>query len=399
MRDAMTDLRQDIQKKQLNKWNNTCERHQNRKLKGPLPPLPGRIEIIPIEWYDSIRSSSNSLMKSLNAVTLDTIPSLRAVANDVVFDVLMYMTPDFCYATLESVTSQINAKLNKFKKIHPHFKQGAGKKCKISIIGHSLGSVIVWDLLSIKKMHLEGMKRKREPIVRPSMSGFSVFHDDDEASDTDNKDTNGDKHQRTERWAPSLPKMITKCIDFEPEFTFFFGSPLGNMLTLRGAHEEFDEMIKTKKEVIDLTRENDDTSDVKIVTEDILVDMISPFTLPTKSLYNIFHPSDPVAYRIEPILLSRELEKDEIPAPAVLATEDKGIRLHVQAKQFQEGVMKNWKQMMNSNNSSRMSNNNKKVSNRHLKDNDFKFPLGGKNKRVDFQLQMGLIEYDYLSAM
>jgi hypothetical protein len=66
------------------------------KLKQKLPEPPNRVEFIPIEWYDKVRSPSHALMTSLNAVTLRSIPALRSIANDVIFDVLMYLTPEFC---------------------------------------------------------------------------------------------------------------------------------------------------------------------------------------------------------------------------------------------------------------------------------------------------------------
>jgi hypothetical protein len=62
--------------------------------------MPDRIEFIPIEWYDRVHSSSSSLSRSLNSVTLPTIQALRGIANEAVFDVLLYMTPSFCGAVL-----------------------------------------------------------------------------------------------------------------------------------------------------------------------------------------------------------------------------------------------------------------------------------------------------------
>ena len=57
----------------------------------------------------------------------------------------MYMTPTFCHEVLECVTDQIIEIFAIFQKTHPHFTG------KCSLIGHSLGSVICWDLLSILK--------------------------------------------------------------------------------------------------------------------------------------------------------------------------------------------------------------------------------------------------------
>ena len=80
--------------------------------------------------------------------TLNTIPALRSIANDVVLDVLLYLTPNYCYDVLRSVTDQIFSVYGLFNKTFPDFASRGGK---FSLIGHSLGSVICWDLLSLKK--------------------------------------------------------------------------------------------------------------------------------------------------------------------------------------------------------------------------------------------------------
>lgn len=78
----------------LNHPKEECKKCE--KLKQKLPEPPNRVEFVPIEWYSKVRSPNHSLMTSLNAVTLRSIPALRSIANDVVFDVLMYLTPEFC---------------------------------------------------------------------------------------------------------------------------------------------------------------------------------------------------------------------------------------------------------------------------------------------------------------
>lgn len=195
--------------------------------------LPNRIEVIPVEWFSRVHDDSNSLMKSLRATTLTTIPALRAIANDVVFDVLMYLTPAFCSQVLETVTKQICEMYETFCKVHPDFILNGGT---ITLAGHSLGSVICWDLLAVLKEHLEGKPTPTDEIT-------SVF--------------------ATGGWGP--PISVAQHLPFEPDQTIFLGSPLGMFLTLRGAHPALDAMRKNGQN-------------------------ISPFTLPTKSLYNIFHP-------------------------------------------------------------------------------------------------------------
>lgn len=139
-----------------------------------------------------------------------------------------------------------------------------------SLAGHSLGSVICWDLLALKKQQQEQKQTSDgavtiggTTVVSSSSSqdhhpmGYEAYAMEEGAATA----TNGS-------WGPSLTKPVTQIIPFEPEHTLFLGSPLGIFLTLRGAHPVFDEL------------RNDDGGN----------SLVSSFTLPTKSLYNIFHP-------------------------------------------------------------------------------------------------------------
>jgi DDHD domain len=238
----------DLYQQQLAKAN----KNNNKKKSGTttaapltLPPPPNRIEIIPIEWFSKVHDDSNDLMKSLRATTLTTIPALRAIANDVVFDILMYLTPAFCQQVLETVTQQINEMYDIFSTVHPQFRNNGGT---ITLAGHSLGSVICWDLLAILKDHLE---------QQGSNSSTST------ASTTNA--THGASAFAKGGWGP--PISVAHHLPFQPDQTILLGSPLGMFLTLRGAHPA----------LAALRKDNNGN-------------LISPFSLPTKSLYNIFHP-------------------------------------------------------------------------------------------------------------
>lgn len=98
MAEEVDQLRMTVNRKKVQAWRDECKRCE--KQKQPIPLLPNRIEFIPIEWYDKVRSPSHSLVTSLTAVTLNSIPALRSIANDVIFDVLMYLVSlrnDFSY--------------------------------------------------------------------------------------------------------------------------------------------------------------------------------------------------------------------------------------------------------------------------------------------------------------
>jgi hypothetical protein len=256
----------------------------------PLAP-PGRIELVPIEWYSHIHDSSSSLMRSLQATTLRTIPALRAIANDVVFDVLMYLTPSFCTSVLETVTRQICDLHDRFHRVHP------GYGGTFALAGHSLGSVICWDLLALLKqsdpVRFSSPQEQRQsppspalgvpgpPSSSPSSStnaselgaptGYQAYAQNEHADRAQNGS-----------WGPAVTKTLP-TIPFVPESTFFLGSPLGIFLTLRGAHPVFDELRKQQQPQPSAVSDGGGGGGG-------LQAAVSPFTLPTENLYNIYHP-------------------------------------------------------------------------------------------------------------
>ena len=270
--------------------------------------MPHRIECIPIEWYDRVHSSSNALSKTLKSITLPTIPALRGIANEAVFDVLLYITPTFCEPVLDCVTTQITTAYEKFLKVHPKFVSDGGK---CHLMGHSLGSVIVWDLLSILKDFTEPVKQQNFGSgigARETSGGVQI-------TSPDNKVKTGyqayaEEHAATPEngtWGPTLPKRPKQTLPFVPENVIFLGSPIGMFLTLRGAHPTFDlfrqqlcqKILKDfeNNEKLAATAASKNGQELSNI-DNKLIDLksfelpfASPFTLPvTGGIYNIFHP-------------------------------------------------------------------------------------------------------------
>jgi hypothetical protein len=392
MIDEINIMRSTINKKMYNDWNMECDKIVGGATR--LPP-PNRIEFVPIEWYEQIHSSSSSLKKDLISTTLTTVPKLRSIANDVLFDVLVYNTPEFCGKVLECVTSQICDLHSQFQLIHNGFVKDGGT---FSIVGHSLGSVIAWDILSILSDNQEntfssrdtnttatkGEGTKNDPIV----IGYSLPSQEDPSLNVyenylTQTESNLDEDQGT--WGPSLPHRMTKTIPFKPKFTFFLGSPIGLFLTLRGARPHFNAMLERRDSLND-----DDNEDEYHET--------SPFNLPSGSVYNIFSPNDPVAYRIEPLLLPPDYPTADLPSPCFLTSGGKGLRLHVQVKEIGDTIMKSFAGFMKSSLLEKIPKSASKDSSKG-KDLSWKFALGGQSDRVDYQFQPGVVENEYLAAI
>jgi hypothetical protein len=367
----------------------------------PIPEPPNRVEFLPITWYDQVHSSSNALMRTLKGVTLSTIPALRAIANDVILDVLLYLTPNYCYDVLESVTDQIIALYKVFNKIYPDFAENGGKS---SLVGHSLGSVICWDLLSLKKdaaqnggthgVHITNSRNEGNSAAisyqQFAGSGTAVKMEVDHgdmATTSTHVCSLADGVNGT--WGPALPKPMERHLPFEPDFTIFLGSPVGLFLTLRGAHALFDNLRQAHP---DHPR-------------------AAPFKLPTRAMYNIYSPSDPVAYRIEPILLAQDTK--EIPEPQYLTRLGEDVRLHVKAMKLGNVISQSLslkKQrsslsiLMNtfSEHASSVLNHIDEANaekNASSQDGSLRFPLAGRGGRLDYQLQPRVIDSEYISAV
>ena len=316
MIEQMNITRVAFQKKQIKTWKEECEK-ANRSRRPP-PPPPSRVEFIPIEWWSQLHDSSTELMKSIGAITLPTIPALREIANDIVIDVLLYLLPNFAQSVLETCISQINQHYRTFQKIHSDFVEAGGSA---SLIGHSLGSVICWDMLSILKESLEDDNQFTGVTFKEEEVGYHAYAKREHAADK----------AKYGSFGPSLVKPIEEVLAFTPSSTIFLGSPVGLFLTFRGAHAVFDNMRSQSTK--DSSSEGTSTGQDKLPKT-------SPFTLPTGKLFNIFNPSDPVAYRIEPLLLPQDMRPEDIEPPRYLTPPGKDVRLHVKARQVSETIRK-----------------------------------------------------------
>ncbi|CAA7407520.1 unnamed protein product [Spirodela intermedia] len=97
-----------------------------------------RVLFIPCQWRRGLQLSGESAVEK---ITLDGVRGLRETLSATVHDVLYYMSPIFCQDIINSVSNQLNRLYNKFLKRNP------GYNGKVSIYGHSLGSVLSFDIL------------------------------------------------------------------------------------------------------------------------------------------------------------------------------------------------------------------------------------------------------------
>ncbi|NWT75070.1 DDHD2 Phospholipase, partial [Prunella himalayana] len=299
----------------------------------------GRVEFLPVNWHSSLHSTGVDV--DLERITLPSINRLRHFINDTILDVFFYNSSTYCQTIVDTVASEMNRLHRLFLQRNPHFRGG------VSIAGHSLGSLILFDLLTNQKADpqedehcaqgtrttssMGGIEEVKEILKKLELSEYcDVF--EKEKMDRQALFLCTEKNLK-EMGIPLGPRMkilhyisseaetkvcflhgLCSChhipspgipltqgplsnypqLNYKPTIFFAFGSPIGMFLTVRG------------------------------------VKRIDPnYSLPTcKGFFNIFHPFDPVAYRIEPMIVP-ELEFE----PMLLPHHKGRKRMHLELKE------------------------------------------------------------------
>jgi hypothetical protein len=104
-----------------------------------------KTEFLCVEWHDSVHNEELGLSQFIELATIQNLQGIRQFANNAVIDVLLFLTPEFRERILSRVCHKLNTAFRKFCEINPYF---VSLGAPTSIIGHSLGSVILFDLLS-----------------------------------------------------------------------------------------------------------------------------------------------------------------------------------------------------------------------------------------------------------
>ncbi|KAG0186029.1 hypothetical protein DFQ28_008421 [Apophysomyces sp. BC1034] len=222
------------------------------------------IQVLPILWRQDIKFGmasddedgaeadlgmleADDGCPTLDELTLDGVPNIRTVVSDVLMDVPLYMTPRYRELMTTIISKEINRVYRIYTQRNPDFTEKCGK------------SLLAFDMLT------------SQPLVQPQDNrAVSPMLD----------------HSANDKRCPPLL--------FPVQNFFAVGSPLGVMLLLRGYK------IASRKSLGTSGQPSSYSS---------LADLPSSHSTPisfcypaVENLYNIFHKSDPVAYRIEPLI-------------------------------------------------------------------------------------------------
>lgn len=263
-------------------------------LNNELEKLPKncRVQVLPVVWRhlldfpkqsykqsgkeqdltDADAFGEDDRYPSLNDITVEGVPGIRNLITDLALDILLYQS-----AYREHIAGIVQRECNRiyelFLQRNPDFNG------KISLIGHSLGSAILFDILCRQKA-----SNRSSSLVRSRRNSRRV------GSIT----------------SQGQPRELG--LNFEVENFFCLGSPLGLYQMLKGRK------IAARETLHGLPRESsldsgpaDDPflsgSSIDPPTandSDLLTITVS--SPKCQQLFNIFHPADAIAYRIEPLI-------------------------------------------------------------------------------------------------
>uniref|UniRef100_A0A8C9T1M4 DDHD domain containing 1 n=1 Tax=Scleropages formosus TaxID=113540 RepID=A0A8C9T1M4_SCLFO len=197
------------------------------------------VEFLPVEWRSKLSLDGDTV----DSITPDKVRGLRDMLNSSAMDIMYYTSPLYRDEITRGLTQELNRLYSLFCSRNPEFEEKGGK---VSIVSHSLGCVITFDI----------------------MTGWDpVRFCQQEQADLEEVDL---------QWliGAALLRLIYSLFCKNVENFFCMGSPLAVFLALRGI------------------RPGNTGYQDHILPKSIC-----------QRLFNIFHPTDPVAYRLEPLIL------------------------------------------------------------------------------------------------
>ncbi|XP_062946765.1 phospholipase DDHD1 isoform X3 [Cynocephalus volans] len=224
------------------------------------------VEFLPVEWRSKLTLDGDTV----DSITPDKIRGLRDMLNSSAMDIMYYTSPLYRDELVKGLQQELNRLYSLFCSRNPDFEEKGGK---VSIVSHSLGCVITYDIMTgWNPVRLyEQLLQKEEELPDERWMSYKERHLLDELYIT--KQRLREIEERLHGLKASSMTQ-TPALKFKVENFFCMGSPLAVFLALRGI------------------RPGNTGSQDHILPREIC-----------NRLLNIFHPTDPVAYRLEPLIL------------------------------------------------------------------------------------------------
>ncbi|KAL1310869.1 hypothetical protein AAFC00_001101 [Neodothiora populina] len=246
-------------------------------------PKNCRIQVLPINWRHKLDFPKQSLKHNrrehdlgdagfgeeedypnLEDISVEGVPAVRNLITDLALDILLYQSPAYKDHISRIVLEECNRIYKLFKERNPYFNG------KVSMVGHSLGSAVMFDILCMQDNHESQQRGSSKPLRR------------------------GEHPMK---------------LDFEVEDFYALGSPVGLFQMLKGRtiaarQAPVIERASTEPKQAPFLKGNSRSSTAKL--SDAMGEQYNseiPSSSPKcRQLFNIFHPTDPISYRIEPLI-------------------------------------------------------------------------------------------------
>ncbi|KAI6190498.1 BMA-IPLA-1, isoform c [Aphelenchoides bicaudatus] len=208
--------------------------------------------ILPIEWRSTLLLDGDVT----GTITLPRMLGFRNTLNRIAMDIMFYQSPLYRQEIINGVIKCLNSTYSKFIQSHPKFNG------PVSIFAHSLGSVIAYDILT-----------NWSPLVLyDEFITHAIEKQRDSASDEEKRQMYANYHESRKKLMENdgqLKEILInqdEKLSFKTKYLFCVGSPLAVFIVMRGHELDF-----------------------------------VPKKTQCERIINIFHPYDPVAYRLEPL--------------------------------------------------------------------------------------------------
>eukprot|EP00924_Labyrinthula_sp_SR-Ha-C_P000063 snap_masked-scaffold_60-processed-gene-0.44-mRNA-1 protein AED:1.00 eAED:1.00 QI:0/-1/0/0/-1/1/1/0/923 len=120
--------------------------------------FPLNLKIESIEWHENLREDFEIEHILNERLAPDGVASIRNFITETLLDGFLYLSPKFAQRILNTVCKQLNEKYRIHCQTHPGFAD-EGNKGRISLFAHSLGTMIILDLLT----------RSRKDVIVPKL--------------------------------------------------------------------------------------------------------------------------------------------------------------------------------------------------------------------------------------
>ncbi|KAK6297716.1 hypothetical protein J4Q44_G00322990 [Coregonus suidteri] len=224
------------------------------------------VEFLPVEWRSKLCLDGDTV----DSITPDKVRGLRDMLNSSAMDIMYYTSPLYRDEITKGLTQELNRLYSLFCMRNPEF----GESGKVSIVSHSLGCVITFDIMTgwdpVRFRHEELWADPEEMQERWPSYQERQLQEEMRFTRLRLRDL---ENQFAGLQSPSS-EGSSSALKFKVENFFCMGSPLAVFLALRGIRPG----------------------------SNVTQDHILPKSI-CQRLFNVFHPTDPVAYRLEPLIL------------------------------------------------------------------------------------------------